>query len=102
MATQCEAGDVPPRQYNTRYQTRLAQARGVTHSDDEEMYPPCHSNLPVTELLSILKRPTTAPSSASTDATDDFLSKSAVMLGLHRTTTGSLAGGPLTIFLILF
>ncbi len=89
---QCEAGDVPPRWYNTRYQTRLAQARGVTHSNDEEMRPPCHSNLPMTEPLSILKRPTTDPSSASTDATDDFLSKSAVMLGLHHTTTGSLVG----------
>ena len=74
MAMQREAGDVPPRQYNTRYQTCLAQARGVTHSDNEEMHPPRHSDLPVTKPLSILKRPTTDPSSASTDATDDFLS----------------------------
>ena len=92
MATQCKAGDVPPRWYNTWYQTHLAQAQGVTHSDDEETHPPHHSNLPMTKPLSILKRPTTDPSSASTDATDDFLSKSAVMLGLHRTTTGSSAG----------
>ena len=92
MATQREAGDVPPRRYNTRYQTRLAQAWGVTHSDDEETCPSRHSNLPVTESLSILKRPTTDPSSASMDATDDFLSKSTVMLGLHRTTIGSSAG----------
>ncbi len=35
MATQRKAGDVLPRQYNTQYQTRLAQAQGVTHSDDE-------------------------------------------------------------------
>ncbi len=66
-----------------------AQAQGVTHSDDEEMHPPRHSALPASEPLSILKRPTTDPSSASTDATDEFLSKSAIMLGLHRTTTGS-------------
>ncbi len=74
--------------------TRLAWPRlGVlTHSDDKEMRPPRHSNLPVTEPLSILKRPTTDPSSASTDATNDFLSKSAVMLGLHRTTTGLSVG----------
>ena len=83
---------MPPRWYNTRYQTRLAQAWGVTHSDDEEMHPSRRSNLPITEPLSILKCPTTDPSSASTDATDDFLSKSAVMLGLHHTTTGSSAG----------
>ncbi len=83
---------MPPRRYNTWYQTRLAQAWGVTHSDDEETCPPRHSNLPVTEPLSILKRPTTDPSSASTDATDDFLSKSTVMLGLHCTTTGLSAG----------
>ncbi len=92
MATQREAEDVPPRRYNTWYQTRLAQARGVTHSDDEEVRPSCRVTLPVTEPLSILKCPTTDPSSASTDATDDFLSKSAVMLGLHRTTTGSSVG----------
>ncbi len=92
MATQCEAEDVPPRRYNTRYQTRLAQAQGVTHSDDEEIHPSCHVTLPVTEPLSILKCPTNDPSSASMDATDDFLSKSAVMLGLHRTTTGLSAG----------
>ncbi len=92
MATQREAEDVPPRWYNTRYQTRLAQARGVTHSDDEEVHPSHRATLPVTEPLSILKCPTNDPSSASTDATDDFLSKSAVMLGLHRTTTGSSAG----------
>ncbi len=85
---------MPPRRYNTRYQTRLAQARGVTHSDDEEIRPshPRRVTLPMTEPLSILKRPTHDPSSASTDATDDFLSKSAVMLGLHRTTIGLLAG----------
>ncbi len=94
MAMQREAGDLLSRRYNTRYQTRLARARGVTHSDDEieEMHPPHHSNLPVTEPLSILKRPVTDPSSASTDATDDFLSKSVVMLGLHHTTTGSSVG----------
>ncbi len=94
MAMQREAGDVPSRRYNTRYQTCLAWARGVTHSDDEieEKRSPCHLNHPVMEPLSILKRPITDPSSASTDATDDFLSKSAVMLGLHRTTTGSSAG----------
>ncbi len=92
MATQHEAEDVPPRWYNTWYQTHLAQARGVTHSDDEEVCPSHRATLPVTEPLSILKRPTHDPSSASTDATDDFLSKSAVMLGLHRTTTGSSAG----------
>ncbi len=90
MATQREAEDVPPRRYNTRYQTRLAQAQGVTHSDDEEIRPshPRRATLPLTEPLSILKRPTHDPSSASMDATDDFLSKSTVMLGLHRTTTG--------------
>ncbi len=92
MAMQCEAGDVPPRWYNTRYQTRLAQAQGVTHSDDKETHPPHRSNLPMTKPLSILKRPTTDPSSASMDATDDFLLKSAVMLGLHRTTTGLSVG----------
>ncbi len=92
MAMQREAEDVPPRWYNTRYQTRLAQARGVTHSDDEEIHPSCRTTLPMTEPLSILKRPTNDPSSASTDATDDFLSKSAVMLGLHHTTVGSSAG----------
>ncbi len=92
MATQREAEDVPPRRYNTRYQTRLAQARGVTHSNDEEIRLFCPATLPVTEPLSILKHPITDPSSASTDATDDFLSKSAVMLGLHRTTTGSSVG----------
>ncbi len=70
----------------------MAQARGVTHSDDEEIHPSRHATLPVTEPLSILKRPTNDPSSASTDATDDFLSKSAVMLGLHHTTTGSSVG----------
>ncbi len=70
----------------------MAQARGVTHSDNEEVHPSHRATLPVTEPLSILKRPTNDPSSASTDATDDFLSKSAVMLGLHRTTTGSSAG----------
>ncbi len=87
MATQSEAGDVPPQWYNTRYQTRLAQARGVTHSDDEEIHPSHRTDLPITKPPSILKCPTSDPSSASTDATDDFLSKSAVMLGLHRTTT---------------
>ncbi len=92
MATQREAEDVPPRWYNTRYQTRLAQARGVTHSDDEEIRPSHRATLLMTEPLSILKCPTNDPSSASTDATDDFLSKSAVMLGLHRTTTGLSAG----------
>ncbi len=92
MATQHEAEDVPPRRYNTWYQTRLAQAQGVTHSDDEEIHPFRPATLPVTEPLSILKRPTNDPSSASTDATDDFLSKSAVMLGLHHTTTGSSVG----------
>ncbi len=92
MATQREAEDVPPRWYNTRYQTRLAQARGVIHSDDEEICSSRRATLPMTEPLSILKRPTTDPSSASTDATDDFLSKSTVMLGLHRTTTGSSVG----------
>ncbi len=94
MATQCKAEDVPPRRYNTRYQTHLAQARGVTHSNDEEIRPshPRHATLPVTEPLSILKLPTHDPSSASMDATDEFLSKSAVMLGLHRTTVGSSAG----------
>ncbi len=92
MAMQREAGDVPPQWYNTRYQTCLAQARGVTHSDDEETHPPRHSNLPMTEPLSILKHPTPDPSSAPMDATDDFLSKSAVMLGLHQTTTGSSVG----------
>ena len=70
----------------------MAQARGVTHSDDEETHPSRRSTLPVTEPLSILKCPTTDPSSASTDVMDDFLSKSAVMLGLHRTTIGSSAG----------
>ncbi len=70
----------------------MAQAQGVTHSDDEEVHPSRRVTLPVTEPLSILKCPTNDPSSASTDATDDFLSKSAVMLGLHRTTTGSSAG----------
>ncbi len=83
MATQREAGDVPPRWYNTRYQTRLAQARGVVHSDDEETHPSRRTTLPFTEPLSILKCPTTDPSSASMDAIDEFLSKSAVMLGLH-------------------
>ncbi len=85
---------MPPRRYNTRYQTRLAWAKGVTHSDDEEIHPahPRRATLPVTKPLSILKRPTHDPSSASMDATDDFLSKSAVMLGLHRTTIGSSAG----------
>ncbi len=92
MATQREAGYVPSQRYNTRYQTRLAQAWGVTHSNDEEVRPSRRATLPMTEPLSILKRPTTDPSSASTDATDDFLSKSAVMLGLHHTTTGSSAG----------
>ncbi len=89
---QSKAGDVPPRWYNTRYQTRLAQAQGVTHSDDEEIHPSRRTTLAVTKPPSILKRPTSDPSSASMDATDDFLSKSAAMLGLHRTTIGSSVG----------
>ncbi len=94
MAAQREAEDVPPRRYNTRYQTRLARARGVTHSNDEEIHPshPRRVTLPMTKPMSILKHPTHDPSSASMDATDDFLSKSAVMLGLHHTTIGSSAG----------
>ncbi len=83
MATQREAGDVPLRWYNTQYQTHLVQAWGVVHSDDEEMHPSCCMTLPSTEPLSILKHPTTDPSSASMDATDEFLSKSAIILGLH-------------------